>query len=120
MKPNTVPSQSIPLEQVKEGMTTAEGLKDGHGQLLLPAGTVIEARHLRALSRWEIAYVPIQIDQAMVEAVPRPSAERMAEAELALKSVFRRADLEQPFMQAVWQSCVLREASRNGKGHHHA
>ena len=118
MKTQSVPSQSIPLEQVKEGMTTAEGLTDGHGQLLLPAGTVIEARHLRALSRWEIAYVPVMIDAAVEAAAPLPSAERIAEAELALKSVFRRADLSQPFMAAVWRSCVLREAGRQGRGHH--
>ena len=118
MKPHPVPSMSIPLEQVKEGMTSAEDLKDGHGQLLLPAGTVIEARHLRALSRWEIAYVPVMLDATAQDAVPMPSSARMAEAELALKSVFRRADLENPFMAEVWRSCVLREARRNGPAHH--
>lgn len=103
----------IPLESVVEGMTIAEPLKDRGGRLLLPAGTVLEASHLRALSRWGIDALNVELDGDTPEpAVPAPTAERMAEAEVALQSVFRRMDTGHPLIAAVWRSCVLREAAR--------
>lgn len=107
----------VPLEEVVEGMTTADGLKDQNGRLLVPAGTLISASHLRALSRWGVTAVPVVNEGAALEAaVPAPTPERIAEAEVALKSVFRRADLKHPLLAAVWRSCVTREASRSGGG----
>jgi hypothetical protein len=99
-------------------MITADGLKDQNGRLLVPAGTVIAASHLRALSRWGVTAVPVVDDGAVAEpALPAPTPERIAEAEVALRSVFRRADLRHPLLAAVWRSCVTREASRIGGGH---
>jgi hypothetical protein len=57
--------------------------------------------------------VPVLADGADAEPPrPAPTPERIAEAELALKSVFHRADLAHPLLAAVWRSCVLREATR--------
>ncbi len=107
----------VPIESVVEGMTTAEPVKDRGGRLLMPSGTVLEASHLRALSRWGISSVTVESGNEAPEA-SAPSAERIAEAELALKSVFRRVDLGHPLIHAVFSACVYREATRGEGGRH--
>ncbi len=109
----------VPIESVVEGMTTAEPVKDRGGRLLMPSGTVLEASHLRALSRWGISSITVELAHDAPEpAASAPTPERIVEAELALKSVFRRVDLGHPLIHAVFSTCVYREATRGEGGRH--
>ena len=109
----------VPIEAVVEGMTTAEPVKDRAGRLLMPSGTVLEASHLRALSRWGVSTVTVEANGGEPEpAASAPTPERLVEAELALKSVFRRMDMGHPLIHVIFRTCVLREASRGGGGRH--
>ncbi len=52
----------ITLEQIKDGMVTAEPVLNNFGFTLIPAGTVLGERHKRILKTWNVFTVSIKGD----------------------------------------------------------
>lgn len=52
----------VNIEELKPGMKVASKVKNSRGQLLIPEGAEINAKHIRGLEIWGITSVPIQSD----------------------------------------------------------
>ncbi len=66
------------VREILPGQTLAADVANIHGQLLLPAGTVLELRHCTLLKTWGIVEVTLADDSAVAPAPGAPSTPRVA------------------------------------------
>ncbi|MBK6421160.1 MAG: hypothetical protein IPI38_05825 [Gemmatimonadetes bacterium] len=103
-----------PVDDLVAGMVIAEEVRDQQGRLLMPAGTALTDRHLRAFSLWGIMTIRVRgeggadAEEAPLELTP----EQVAEAEAIVRARFPVADLDHPFMAELLRLAALREARR--------
>jgi hypothetical protein len=104
-------------DDIEPGMVLAESVHDAQGRLLIPAGTALTERHLRAFQLWGIQSVQIAGGSAS-EAPPRPpiSPETLREAQEQVRARFRHNDLSHVLMAALFTASTLREARRIAGG----
>jgi hypothetical protein len=94
-------------------MVLADEVRDQQGRLLMPAGTELTARHLRAFQLWGILGVRIQAgDQAQAPAEPPLSPEQLAQGRAAVLGRLRESDPADPLIAELVQFCAAREARR--------
>ena len=108
----------ISIDDLKPGLTLQSDVKDRSGRLLLSAGAVIEAKHLKIFRTWGISEVNItdareadatsmnqdplqQLDSSLLEAATQ-EAER----------IFYHCDSSHPAISALFNQTVLRYAMR--------
>jgi HD-like signal output (HDOD) protein len=60
---------SIPTESLEAGMRLATDVLNSRGQVLIPGGTAIEAKHLRGLRAWGIKSVCVTLSSAPEDVV---------------------------------------------------
>ncbi len=91
-------------------MVLAESVHDQQGRLLLPDGSALTERHLRAFQMWGI--LTVKVRGAGEEDPPEPvvSPEILAEAERRVRERMRLNDLELPVITEVVRFAVQREA----------
>jgi hypothetical protein len=101
--------QAVSVDDLEVGMVLAEDVHDQQGRLLLPSGSELTERHLRAFQMWGIISVKIRGNG---EEAPEPvvSPEILAEADRRIRERFRLHDLEQPVIAEVFRFAVDREA----------
>lgn len=90
------PRVQVDVDDLTEGVVLAEDINDQQGRLLMPAGTALTARHLRAFQLWGILSVRIRGEAAGPEADlrdPTPAEISVAEAEVRPRF---RGDLAHP------------------------
>ncbi|MBK9067969.1 MAG: hypothetical protein IPL76_14000 [Gemmatimonadetes bacterium] len=103
-----------PVDDLVAGMVIAEEVRDQQGRLLMPAGTALTDRHLRAFSLWGIMTIRVRgeggadAEEAPLELTP----EQVAEAEAIVRARFPVADLDHPFVAELLRLAALREARR--------
>ena len=104
-----------PVDDLVAGMVIAEEVRDQQGRLLMPAGTELTDRHLRAFSLWGIMSIRVRgeggadgTEEAPLELTPA----QVAEAEAIVRARFPAADLEHPFVAELLRLAALREARR--------
>lgn len=96
-------------------MVIAEEVRDQQGRLLMPAGTELTDRHLRAFSLWGIMSIRVRGEGGGDGAVEVPlelTPAQVAEAEAIVRARFPAADLEHPFVAELLRLAALREARR--------
>lgn len=104
-----------PVDDLVAGMVIAEEVRDQQGRLLMPAGTELTDRHLRAFSLWGIMSIRVRgegggdgAEEVPLELTPA----QVAEAEAIVRVRFPAADLEHPFVAELLRLAALREARR--------
>ena len=102
----------VAIDDLQAGMVLTEDVHDAQGRLLMPRGTELTARHLRAFQLWGILGVPIRGQEGEAPPLPPPSPELLAEAEEQVRARFRHNDLTHPGMVELFRVCILREARR--------
>lgn len=104
------PRVQLDVDDLAEGMVLAEDINDQQGRLLMPAGTALTARHLRAFQLWGIQVVRIRGEGAGPEQDLRdPTPEEVATAEAELRPRFR-GDAAHPFTAELLRLCARRLA----------
>ena len=53
----------IPIEEIKEGMISAEPIINNYGQTLLPAGAELKEKHKFLMKTWNIGSITIESDE---------------------------------------------------------
>ena len=90
-------------------MVLGEDVHDTQGRLLIPAGTELTARHLRAFQLY--GRISVRIRGADAEPEPSPiSPEELAAAEARILPRFRHNALSHPVVAALLRWCVTAEA----------
>ena len=100
------------VDELALGMILAENVHDAQGRLLMPSGTELTERHLRAFRLWGIVSVRIKGDAADEPMAPPVSPELLAEAENQVRDRFRHNDVSHPLMAGLFAASALQEARR--------
>jgi HD-like signal output (HDOD) protein len=107
------------------GMKTARDVKDQQGRLLIPAGTSLTEKHLRAMKLWGIAVAHIE-DEGGAGATGIKaafSAEILDQAGTETERLFANnaANRDHPVFQPLFDHCLAKTARRiDTGGHDHA
>lgn len=108
----------MPVDDLVEGMILGEDVHDAQGRLLIPSGTELTARHLRAFQMYGMTAVRIRSADALVEPAAISEAE-LAEAEARVLPRFRHNDRSHPVIAALLHWCTQAEAREaKGRGGH--
>ena len=103
----------VPVEDLEAGMVLADEIRDQQGRLLMPAGTELTTRHLRAFQLWGILSVRITSGDTGAEPAEPPLTPEELEAGRALVLArLRDTDPSHPFIAELVQLCTVREARR--------
>ena len=106
------PRPTVSVDDLEPGMVLGEDVHDAQGRLLMPKGTVLTERHLRAFQLWGILSVLV-LGPEGEEPPPAPiSPELLARAEELVRRRFRNNDPTHPLIAALIAACTLREARR--------
>jgi hypothetical protein len=107
--------QAVAVDDLEVGMILAEDVLDQQGRLLLPSGSDLTDRHLRAFQMMGILAVKVRGTGAEP---PEPvlSPEILAEAEARVRARLHNNDLEQPVIAEIYRFAVQREARRLAAG----
>jgi hypothetical protein len=102
--------QTVSVDDLEVGMTLAEDVHDQLGRLLLPGGTALTERHLRAFQMWGILTVKVRGAGEAEAPEPVISPEILAQAEARVLARLRQQDLTSPVIQEVIRFTVQRES----------
>ncbi len=104
---------SVAVDDLAEGMILAADVHDAQGRLLVPHGTALTERHLRAFRLWGVFSVGVrgQGDESD-NALPPISPAALAEAEAYVGARFRNHDRQHPLIGALMATAVQRIARR--------
>lgn len=99
----------LPLDQLTVGMVLAEPLKNANGSVMLPPGSAITEKHIRAMRMWGVLDIDIQGEAAPTpnERMAPENASGLAKAQAELKSLFAFADLNDPVMAEIFNQAVI-------------
>ena len=111
----------IPVEEAEMGMVLAENVSDRRGRLLMPAGRVLEEKHLHALPMWGVTHIEIEWDEPESEAETSESVApwAMAQAGEEIGYLFLHANTTHPVMQELNALRVRRRAMELQRETHH-
>jgi hypothetical protein len=110
----------VAVDDLEPGMLLAEEVRDQQGRLLMPAGTELTDRHLRACQLWGILGVRIRSANAEPDPADLPvSAELLAEAETLVRDRLRGHDAAHPLTAELIRICSLRTARRLAQERRH-
>jgi len=81
--------RTVGIDQIEDGMTIGEDVRDINGRLVLNRGVIVGKQQVRALKMWGIRRVPVIGGDGEPEPeVPLLSAEALAAVELSLRDIF--------------------------------
>jgi len=106
----------IGVDDLEPGMVLAENVNDAQGRLLVPQGTELTERHLRAFQLWGVLGVRVRGAEGEEPPTPPISPEHLAQAEARIRARFRTTDVTHPMLAELLSICVLREATRLARG----
>jgi hypothetical protein len=78
--------QVIKTEEIEDGMVLAHPVLNGFRQVLLPAGTVLNRKHLTVLKTWNVYNISISVGNS--EVIEKPPQELIdSSREIVLKTL---------------------------------
>ena len=110
--------QPTSVDDLSPGMVLGENVQDGQGRLLMPAGTELTERHLRAFQLWGIMSVRVRGADGEEPGAPEVSPEALTAARERVLPRFVRNDVQHPLIAALIESCTRREARQMAGGEH--
>ena len=99
----------VPVDDLAPGMVLGEDVTDPQGRLLLPSGTSLTERHLRAFQMWGVMGVKLRGVGEADQSEP-VTPEQLSRAVEAIQPRFRHNDRDNPLMAEVFRLCAEREA----------
>ena len=108
---------NVPVEELSMGAVVAQNVLDLSGRMLVPAGTVLTAKHLRAFKIWGVEKVTIASAEDSAEpdrsVIPRDAdPEQLEKARAIAAERFRHAPTDLPAMSLLHDLCVSRLLAR--------
>ena len=107
----------VAIEELAIGAVVAQNVLDLSGRLLVPAGTALTAKHLRAFKIWGVERIAIASAEDSAEpdrsVIPRDAnPEDLATARATATERFRFAPTDLPAMALLYDLCVARILAR--------
>jgi hypothetical protein len=103
----------VSVDDLEPGMQLADEVRDQQGRLLMPAGTELTDRHLRAFQLWGILSVRIRAGDAGADPAEVPlTPGQLAEGEALVRARLRDTDPAHPLIIELVRRCAEREARR--------
>ncbi|EFL50321.1 putative signal transduction protein [Solidesulfovibrio fructosivorans JJ]] len=103
---------TVSIDDIKDGMVTAEDVHGQQGVLIIPRGTVLGEEQIRAMRAYGVRDVAMVSDAVQ----PDDTAARIAASEARCRELLRPRfsglDLDAPFGRAVFDLAAERAASR--------
>jgi hypothetical protein len=110
----------VSVDDLEAGMLLADEVRDQQGRLLMPAGTELTDRHLRAFQLWGILNVRIRAGDAEPDPDDIPlTPEQLARGEAVVRGRLRDDNATQPLMVELIRLCSEREGRRLVQGESH-
>jgi hypothetical protein len=110
--------QPTSVDDLSPGMVLGENVQDSQGRLLMPVGTELTERHLRAFQLWGIMSVRVRGADGEEPGAPEVSPEALTAARDRVLPRFVHNDIHHPLIAALLDLCVRREARRAAGGDH--
>jgi hypothetical protein len=104
---------TLHIDSISEGMILATDIHDRSGRLLLNEGAVLSQRHIRMLMTWGVSEADIagidsqEGDSAITDEI---DPEKLRNAEVELRPLFRNVNLAHPAMVELFRLCLARKA----------
>ncbi len=117
--PSTI---AVRIEELQLGMMPSVDVTDQNGRLLVPAGTSLTERHLRAFEMWGVTEIRVQASGSEPpEPAPAPlTPEQLAHGAEAVRSQFALVNLDHPVLAELFGFVAFRAAQRLWSGRRHA
>lgn len=109
----------VAVEALEVGMLLADEVRDQQGRLLMPAGTELTERHLRAFQLWGIMTVRIRAGDGAEPAEPPLTPGQLAAGRAVVLGRLRQRDRSHPFLAELVERCAEREARRLARSGDH-
>ncbi len=102
----------LPVEKAEAGMVLAGEVRDRRGRLLVPAGQVLEEKHIHALELWGVTHVEVEGEpgEELEEAEEEVEPWAVDAARADLEPLFAHADRSHPAVEELFRICLLRRA----------
>lgn len=102
----------VTIDDIKPGMVLESDLYGSNGRFLMPAGTVVDDKHIRVFKIWGVTEIGIKGDGAAGErgGSGGPDPEALKKSEELVERVFVLTDPENPAIQEFRKLSVLRGA----------
>lgn len=110
----------VAVDDLEAGMVLADEVRDQQGRLLMPSGTELTDRHLRAFQMWGIMTVRIRSGDGTEPAETPLSPEALAAGRAVVLDRLRDTDPAHPFIAELVDRCAEREARRLARSAAHA
>lgn len=100
----------VRLADISQGMVLTADVRNRHGQVLLAAGTALDARQIRVLQTWGIASVQVASDGKGSGGRPKVPRSVIEQAAVTERKRFKHNDLGTSHIHAVYLLAVKRRA----------
>ncbi len=109
----------IKLDAVIEGMTVAADVKNMDDMLLIPAGCVLTARHIKILRTWGISEIQTDGEDQGSTTLLTLAPDALAKLDEELRKSFWEFDAPSPAQQEIFKLALRRRARAilNGPAH---
>lgn len=100
---------TVRLEQLREGMELAEDVLDRNGLPLARSGAVLSSSDLRRFRMWGVTEIEVTSQgKGGDEPAPAIDPELLERYKPELLEIFKRANLDHPFMAQLFQESLMR------------
>lgn len=101
----------ILLDQVHPGMVLDQPVTNANGRMLIPAGSELSEKHIKAMKMWGIPDVSIKgADEANNNVTGGVDPQKIEAAKAALVETFRHTNQDLPAMQEIYRLAVIQHA----------
>ncbi|MBR9982831.1 MAG: hypothetical protein KFF50_17495, partial [Desulfatitalea sp.] len=99
--------QLVATDQLKDGVTLGEDVRDINGRLLLTKGKSIDVDQIRLLKIWGVPEVQIQETyQAVVSENCEREIQKLIKIEQTVETVFQNLDTHHPAIHRIYKAAI--------------
>jgi putative nucleotidyltransferase with HDIG domain len=98
--------QLVAIDQLKDGLTLGEDVRDINGRLLLTKGKSIDANHIRLLKIWGVPEVQIQETYQAAAENCEQEIQKLIKIEHTVKAVLQNLDTHHPAIHQIYKTAI--------------
>ena len=98
--------EAIQTEVAQIGMILAKDISDKNGRVLVPKGTKLGEKHLKAFKVWRILKIFVEQSGSILDDIDPQEVEK---AKAKFEPLFKHTNLDHPLMTRVYEILVMHE-----------
>lgn len=101
----------ILLDQVQPGMVLDQPVTNANGRMLIPTGSELSEKHIKAMKMWGIPDVSVKgADDGNNGGTGGIDPQKLEAAQASLADAFRHTNQDLPAMQEIYKLAVIQHA----------